>query len=140
MKTVTPRPRPYDWMAGLALGSALGALILGVAGRAAMRIVALMQEAPPYFTVGGSMTVVSMGAIAGACFAIVLLALQSVPRLPRRLTVLVFCLFVAIVSLRVLRPVDRDRLLVFPPLVALFVLLHYAGARRLGRVVQARHD
>lgn len=48
------------------LGAALGALVLGVGGRLAMRVVGLALGQPIGFTVEGSLTVVAMGALAGA--------------------------------------------------------------------------
>jgi hypothetical protein len=121
------RPGIGDWIGGIIAGATLGALVLGVGGRAAMRGVAIVQEWPLYFSFGGSAMVVMMGAIAGAGFAIVLLGLQSVPRLPHAVALLLFYVVVAAISLRILRPLDRDRLVAFPPLVVLHVLTYQAA-------------
>ncbi len=42
-----------------------------------MRGIALIQEWVPYFTVGGSTTVVVLGSVAGAGFGVVLLTLRA---------------------------------------------------------------
>ena len=38
--------RPKDWLVGLALGSVLGFLILGIGSRVGMRVIALAQGTP----------------------------------------------------------------------------------------------
>jgi hypothetical protein len=129
-----PRPGAGDWIGGVIAGATLGALVLGVGGRAAMRGVAIVQEWPLYFSFGGSAMVVLMGAVAGASFAIVLLALQSVPRLPHVVALLLFYAVVAAISLRVLQPLDRDRLVAFPPLVMLHVLSQQAAQKWIYRL------
>src|SRR4026208_393711 len=50
----------------LALGSVVGAVFLGIGGRIAMRIFALMQGREPGWTFEGSLTVVFMGAVFGS--------------------------------------------------------------------------
>ena len=48
-------------------GAAIGLVVLlGIGGRLLMRVIALMEGRPPLFTVGGSLTVVMDGTIAGA--------------------------------------------------------------------------
>ena len=43
-----------DWRDGVLFGAALGAVVLGVGGRIAMRLAAIAVEQEPEFTVGGS--------------------------------------------------------------------------------------
>jgi hypothetical protein len=49
----------------IALGAIVGAIFLGVGGRVAMRIFALLEGREPGWSLGGSMTVVFMGAAFG---------------------------------------------------------------------------
>jgi hypothetical protein len=70
-----------DWRDGVLLGTALGAIVLGVGGRIAMRLAALAVEQEPEFTVGGSATVMGAGAIAGAGAAILFLVIGVIPLL-----------------------------------------------------------
>ncbi|MEQ1760325.1 MAG: hypothetical protein ABL986_18570 [Vicinamibacterales bacterium] len=98
-----------------------------------MRGIALIQEWVPYFTVGGSTTVVVLGSLAGAGFGVVLLTLRAAGRLPRAVVWLIYWLILAAVSLRVLNPVDRDRLTVFPPLVVVFGLAQLVVDARMRR-------
>jgi len=130
---VTSRPRIRDWAHGVMLGAILGALVLGIGGRIAMRGVAIVQEWPPTFSFGGSATIVMFGTLAGCGFALVQLALLSIPRLPRPVAALLFWLVVAGISLRILQPIDRDRLLAFPPLVIVYGLVQQAGPKWIAR-------
>ena len=120
-----------DWLIGLTFGAIGGAVILGVGGRLAMRALAIMQEWTPYFTVYGTATIVAFGGAAGAGFAVVLLTLRSVPRLPSWSVPLFYWLALAAVTLHLLQPIDRDRLTVFPPLVFLFGVAQQLGFARL---------
>ena len=81
-----------DWLAGIVLGALLGAAFLGVGGRAAMRVFAIASGVPAGFSIGGSVTVVFLGAVSGAAGG----------------------------ALRGLKPVDTLKLAVFLPVVALF--------------------
>jgi hypothetical protein len=49
----------------LVRGGVFGAIILGMGGRLLMRVIAHMEGRVPGFTVGGSLTVVFMGTVAG---------------------------------------------------------------------------
>ncbi len=51
---------------GLAAGAVAGILIGGVGARAAMRVVALLGEGQPGFTVGGTLAIMIMGGVLGA--------------------------------------------------------------------------
>lgn len=52
--------------AALAIGAVLGATIGGISARIAMRVVALMGEGQPGFTLGGTLAILIMGAVLGA--------------------------------------------------------------------------
>jgi hypothetical protein len=119
------------WLDGLVLGTVAGAVILGAGGRVAMRGVSILQEWTPYFTVEGSMTVVFTGAAAGAAGSVLLLALCAVPRLPGWGALGLFWLAVGLVTMRVIQPFDRERLLMFPPVVLVYGVGLLVGVRWL---------
>ena len=52
--------------AGLVTGTAAGALIGGIGARLAMRVVALLGEGAPSFSIGGTLGILMMGAVLGA--------------------------------------------------------------------------
>jgi hypothetical protein len=131
MSSSQDKPGVSDWIKGVGLGAVLGAAVLGIVGRIAMRLLALMQEWTLSFTLSGSTTIVMIGAAAGAGFAVVLLLIQSVPRLPRLAMALLYWAVLAGMTLRVLQPVDRDRLTVFPPVAVIFGLAQYLLCRRV---------
>lgn len=122
-----------DWVAGLALGAVSGALILGAGGRLAMRGVAIVQEWTLYFSVDGSSTVVMMGTIAGMVGALILLVLRSIPRLPRIARVVLFWTAAVFITGRILEPIDRDRVVMFMPVVLIYGLVQQIGLARLLR-------
>jgi hypothetical protein len=130
---IPSRPTARDWLLGLTLGTLAGAVFLGVGGRIAMRVIAIIQEWTLSFSVAGSATVVVMGALAGFAGSAAYLAARSIPRLPRGLAPTVFWVFVVLMSLRVLRPLDRDRLLAFFPVVIAYGLTQQLGSPRLFR-------
>ena len=112
-------------------GAAIGALVLGVVGRVAMRGYALLDEQEPYFTLSGSLTVVILGAIAGAATGLLfwlagrLFPLRTLPR------ALFFSVGLALLTWRVLQPVSAQRVQVFAPLACAHgIALSLANRRR----------
>jgi hypothetical protein len=106
--------------AALGAGTVLGTLILGVGGRLAMRVIAVLDGTPVGFSVGGSMTVVFLGAVAGAAGGLVLWVTRRVfPRAPLARGV-VFWGALTFLTLRGLNPVSVERLLVFAPLILVY--------------------
>lgn len=109
-----------DWLAGILLGSVVGTVILGVGGRVAMRVFAIATNVPGGFSLGGSTTVIFLGAVSGAAGGLLLVLSRRL--LPTRRfwrTTLFWGLCLAI-ALRGLQPVDTLRLAVFLPVIALF--------------------
>jgi len=119
------------WLDGLLLGVATGAVILGAGGRLAMRGVSILQEWTPYFTLDGSLTVVVTGTLTGVAGAALLLVLRAIPRLPGWSAVLLFWLVAALVTMRVIQPFDRERLMLFPPVVLVYGVVLLKGLRWL---------
>jgi hypothetical protein len=132
-ETQTPASRPSgpDWLKGIALGAAAGAVILGAGGRLAMRGVAIVQEWTLSFSVGGSTTVVMMGTLAGVTGAVILLALRSIPRLPGLARTVVFWAAAALITWRILQPIDRDRVVMFTPVVLIYGLVQQLSLKRV---------
>ena len=64
MRRVIQLPR-RSLPTALTLGALVGAIFLGVGGRIAMRIFALMEGREPGFSVGGTLPVILMGAVFG---------------------------------------------------------------------------
>ncbi len=128
------RPGGRDWMAGLLLGALAGAVFLGAGGRVAMRGVAILQEWTLSFSVDGSTTVVLMGSLAGVVGAALHLGLQSIPGLPGKAQLLLFWFAAAVFTARILQPIDRDRLVMFTPVVLVYGVVQLGGLRRwMGR-------
>src|SRR5215208_6947318 len=68
------------WLAAPALGAAIGLPVLGAGGRVAMRAIAILTGAPSALTVGGTMTVLLMGAVSGAGGGLIyVVLLRAVP-------------------------------------------------------------
>ena len=111
---------PYDWLAGFLLGTALGVVVLGIGGRIAMRGIALYLGQRPGLTLGGSLTVVFLGALCGAGGGVLLVLTRLL--FPRRSFVRagLFWTVSLLVTLRGLRPVDPVKLVAFVPPVLVF--------------------
>ena len=101
-------------------GMGLGALILGVGGRIAMRLIAEATTGTSGFTLGGTITVVFLGVMSGALGALILLAARALLRRWSPAPTVVYWAALLAISLRGLRPMDQLRAVLFLPLVAAF--------------------
>ncbi len=119
-----------DWLRYSLIGAGVGAVVLGVGGRLAMRGIAVLSGAPPSFTVGGSLRVVLMGALSGLGGAWILKVLRFF--LARRwlIQTLLFYAIIVLITLRGLKPVDLQRLVLFLPVVLLYAFLLRVLTRR----------
>jgi len=119
-----------DWLRYSLIGVGVGAVVLGVGGRLAMRGIAVLSGAPPSFTVGGSLRVVLMGALSGLGGAWILKVLRFF--LARRwlIQTLLFYAIIVLITLRGLKPVDLQRLVLFLPVVLLYAFLLRVLTRR----------
>ncbi len=108
------------WFYGAFLGAALGTAFLGVGGRVAMRGIAMAQGTPPGFSLGGSMTVVFLGAATGLAAGLIYVA--SLKLVGNRMwwARLLFAVVVLAITVRGLRPVDSLKLALFLPLFAAY--------------------
>ena len=110
------RPQFADWLAGVLAGTLLGIVFLGMGGRIAMRAIAVAQGQPQSFSWGGSLTVVMLGAVAGAAIGIIFLIARTLFPRPQALRVGFFWLVVAAFVARGLNPVSVLNVSLFAPL------------------------
>ena len=118
--TINGRPSKHDWFVASLLGLGIGALILGIGGRIAMRGIVLMAGGSPGFSWGGTLTVIMLGLLSGLAGALVLVAVRFL--LPARPLVggMLFWAFLIFAAMRGLHPVNPQRLLLFMPLILLY--------------------
>ena len=119
------------WILDLVLGITLGLAILGIGGRVAMRVIAHATDAPPGFSLGGTMTVVFMGAVSGAAGGVIYAVLARF--LPDRAVIrsVVFGVILTLLALRGTSPSTPLTLSLFLPLAWLYgALLDYLHRRR----------
>ncbi|MGQ0765474.1 MAG: hypothetical protein ACT4OZ_07395 [Gemmatimonadota bacterium] len=123
--------RRTEWIAALLPGAILGLVLLGAGSRVSMWVSARLAGQRGGFTVGGTGTVVFLGLVAGVAGALVLaVARIALPRRQRLAAGLFWCFLVA-VSLRGLRPLTAERLLLFGPLLAAYGGLLLLWSRRI---------
>ena len=109
----------------LTLGAVVGAIFLGIGGRIAMRIFALMQGREPAWTLEGSLTVIFMGAVFGAIGGFLL---WSGRRWFRRSPIArgaVFWIPLTALFLDGLSPLNRNSLIAFLPFYLAYGLVVY---------------
>jgi len=109
----------------LALGAAVGALFLGVGGRVAMRIFAVLTERAPGWTFEGSLTVVFMGAVFGMIGGLLLWVGRRFFRTSPLARGAVFWIPLTFLYLRVLSPLTTDSLIAFTPFVVAYGAVLY---------------
>lgn len=124
MRYVIDLPRRSLPMA-LALGAVVGAIFLGVGGRIAMRIFAVMDGRDPGFTIGGTLPVILMGAIWGTLGGFLLwLGRRLFKRSPVARGAL-FWVPLTVLFVRGLSPLTQDSLIAFTPIVLAYGLVLY---------------
>jgi hypothetical protein len=117
------------------IGLGLGALVLGVGGRVVMRLIAVLTDRPLLLSVGGTVTILAVGAAAGAAGG-VLHAISRVVTARGRtgstvLRVALFALLLGLVTWRGLHGTPAAQAVAFWPLVAMYgALLERALTRR----------
>jgi hypothetical protein len=114
----------------LLLGAAVGTVFLGVGGRIAMRIFAVMMDRAPAWSFEGSLTVVLFGSVFGMIGGLLLWLGRRYSSSPLARGVL-FWIPVTLLYLRVLSPVSNDSLIAFTPFVLAYgVVLYRIWCRR----------
>ena len=104
----------------LIIAAGLGTVILGLGGRFAMHLIARLTTGSGGFSLGGTLTVVFLGAVSGLAGGLILLAARRLFRRWPPTTTLVYWTVLLAITLRGLRPIDELRLALFLPLVVLF--------------------
>jgi hypothetical protein len=121
----------------LNVGAVVGALVLGVAGRGAMRIYALLDYQEPYFTALGSATVVMIAAAAGAVTGLLLwIGRRLFPSTAIARQLLFWTAFILLTA-RVLHPLSVQRIEVFGPLAAIHGIVLSVAVRRYQKRVDS---
>jgi hypothetical protein len=122
---------PRSFLTSLALGAVTGALFLGVGGRIAMRIFAVLDGRVPGWSVGGTMTVIFMGAAWGTLGGAVLwLGRRLFPATPLARGLL-FWGVIALIAANLITPRNADSLIAFVPVALLYgVVLYRIWCRR----------
>jgi len=82
--------------------------------------IAVINGAPARFTLGGTATVLFLGAAWGLAGGAVFVGLRVVLRRRRFVRAAIFWAVLILLGLRGLRPIDAQRLLLFMPLVILY--------------------
>lgn len=126
--------RVRSLLSALLVGTATGALSLGVGGRLVMRGLALAAGRPPGFSLGGTFSVILSGAIAGFVGgALLLVAARFVPLL-LRFRGLIFGLFCYALATPGFRPPQPLVFALFAPTFLAYgvvtVMLYERFARR----------
>jgi hypothetical protein len=104
------------WLVGLLLGAGVGLVILGVGGRVAMRAIAIANNTPAGFSIGGTATVVFLGLVTGVGGGLLYALLsQLIPR-AWLLRSGMFGAALVLLTLRGLRPMQPLALEWFMPL------------------------
>ena len=111
------RPSGKDWLFAVALGLAIGTLVLGIGGRLAMRGIALVQGRAPGFTIGGTTTVVFLGAVCGVIGSLIFAGTRALVPGNRVIRGMLFWLILVLITLRGLSPLDVPKLAFFLPLI-----------------------
>ena len=109
----------------LTLGAAVGAIFLGIGGRIAMRIFALMQGREPGWTFEGSLTVVFMGAVFGTIGGFLLWLGRRWFRRSPVARGAIFWIPLTALFLRGLSPLTQDSLTAFLPFYVAYSIVVY---------------
>ena len=108
-------------------------------GRIAMRGIVVLSGAPPGFSLGGSVTVVVLGAVSGLVGALILMVLRVFLAGRWLLQTILFYAVLVLITLRGLRPIDSQRVFLFLPLVLVYgFLLRVLSRRRVPAMSEPR--
>lgn len=104
----------------LILGALVGLVFLGIGGRIAMRVFAMLDGSPSNFSLAGSLPAIFMGAVWGMLGgALLWLGRRQFPASPIARGAL-FWILLTLIFLRGLNPLSVDRLLAFTPCFVLY--------------------
>lgn len=125
-------------LSSLAIGTGLGAVVLGAGGRLAMRAVTLWEHRPHLLSVNGTVTVFLWGAGFGLAAGALRAGLEMgfdrwTPSLSRGARLTIFVIVCLGVTLVLLTPWTLPRLVLFPPVVLIFITAFEAAWQRWAR-------
>jgi hypothetical protein len=109
----------------VALGALVGAIFLGVGGRVAMRVFALLEGREPGWSFGGSMTVVFMGAVWGTLGGVLLWMGRRYFRRSPAARGALFWIPLTLLYLRGLSPLNANSLAAFMPIFVAYGAVLY---------------
>ena len=109
----------------LALGALVGAIFLGVGGRVAMRLFAVLEGREPGWSFGGSLTVVFMGAVWGTLGGALLWAGRRWFRHYPLARGALFWIPLTLLFLRGLSPLNTNSLVTFMPFFFMYGAVLY---------------
>ncbi len=119
------------WVFDPLQGIALGLPSLGICGRIAMRFIAIATNVAPSFSLGGTMTVVLLGALSGAAGGVIYAILARVLRDRAGMRGVIFGVILVLLTLRGASPFTPLTLSLFLPLTLLYgALLHFVHRLR----------
>ena len=110
------------WGKTLMLGAIIGAFVLGGGGRIAMHVIARATTGTGSFTLGGTLTVIALGAISGLVGALFLIGARRVFSKWSPTPTVVYWALLILVTLRGINPVEPLKVAVFFPVVIVFGL------------------
>jgi hypothetical protein len=105
------------------VGAVLGLPILGIGSRIAMRLVAVGTNQPSGFTVGGSLTVVFMGVVAGLAAGAIYAILARVLSRRTGIRSLLFGVIIVLLTVRGVAPATPFTLSLFLPVTLAHAIL-----------------
>ena len=115
----------------ITLGAAVGAVFLGIGGRTAMRIFAILDGRDPGLSLGGSMTVVFMGAAWGMTGGVLLWLGRRWFRTSSAVRGVLFWIPLTLLYLLGLSPLTSESLIAFTPFFVLYgAVLYRVWCRR----------
>lgn len=119
------------WIFDPLVGMALGLAILGIGSRIAMRLIAHATHVAPSFSLGGTLTVVSLGVVSGAAGGAIYAVLFRILRDRATLRGVIFGVILTLLTLRGASPFTILTLSLFLPLTLLYgALLHFVHRLR----------
>lgn len=110
-------------------------LVLGLGGRLAMRGITLWENRARQFTVDGTLRIMGFGALFGIVAATLRIAIDALarrfwPQRPERWNTAVFALSCLALGVIGLTPLTIHRLVLFPPVIIIYVLVFESLFRR----------
>lgn len=117
------------WTQRIVSGAILGAVILGVGGRVAMRVIAIRTRPFTDFNIDGSFTVLMSGVAAGIAGSLMYAAIERFGPQARWIRIALYAVILGFLTSRGLHPATTLSVVLFGPLVMAFGACVLAHAR-----------